>query len=178
MTDCEVDRRYDVSTRVAMMTFYEMAFADVYRSASRLTGGNRAEAEDLVQDAFVRLVRAARDGSVQEVGVGWLITTIRRRHIDQLRSIDREGRRLRLVASNHASPDHMATGADRRDESGALLAVLSDRERTALVLRYVEDLPVAEVAHLMGLTVRATESLLQRAKHKAQRPQQLRKGAS
>jgi len=48
----------------------------------------------------------------------------------------------------------------------SLLDGLSGRERTALILRYVEDLRVADIADLMGSSTRATESLLQRAKRK------------
>jgi RNA polymerase sigma factor (sigma-70 family) len=47
-----------------------------------------------------------------------------------------------------------------------MLDGLTDRERAAIILRYVDDLSVAEVADLMGDSLRATESLLQRAKRK------------
>ncbi|MDT9151321.1 sigma-70 region 4 domain-containing protein, partial [Escherichia coli] len=48
----------------------------------------------------------------------------------------------------------------------ALLALraLKPQHRVALLLRYVDDLPVAEVARLLGKSVRATESLLVRAR--------------
>jgi RNA polymerase sigma-70 factor (ECF subfamily) len=155
---------YDVTTLDGLTRCYDETFDETYRVASRLTRGHRADAEDLVQDAFIRLTRAAKAGQVTEVGVGWLVTTIRRRFVDRLRSNDREARRLRLVR-----------GADRDIDAGiepsvsvptSLLDGLSDRERAALVLRYVEDLSVAEVADLMSTSVRATESLLQRAKRK------------
>lgn len=152
--------QHDVTTREGLTAFYDVAFNDVYRSAARLTNGDRQAAEDLVQDAFVRMTRSARAGQVSTVGVGWLITTVRRLHIDRLRSADREQRRLRLVA---ASVDEQPA----RESAASVLDGLSDRERAALVLRYIEDLPVGEVADLMGSSVRATESLLQRAKRKA-----------
>ena len=52
-------------------------------------------------------------------------------------------------------------------QAEALLDGLSDRERAALIFRYVDDLPVADVAELLGVRVRAAESLLQRAKRNA-----------
>lgn len=152
--------RHDVTTRKGLMAFYDVAFDDVYRSAARLTRGDHPAAEDLVQDAFVRLVRAIQAGDVEVVGVGWLVTVVRRLHIDRLRSRDREDRRLRLVAG--AEPAAAGSPA-----VPSLLGGLTDRERAALVLRYVEDLSVGEVADLMDSTVRATESLIQRAKRKA-----------
>jgi RNA polymerase sigma-70 factor (ECF subfamily) len=46
----------------------------------------------------------------------------------------------------------------------AVLACLAPQHRAALTLRYVDDLPVAQVADLLGRTVRATETLLVRAR--------------
>lgn len=160
-----VDGSFDVSTKEGLMAFYDEAFDSVYRCAARLTRGNPAAAEDLVQDAFVRLTRSARSGAVHTVGVGWMITTVRRLCIDRGRSADREGHRLRLVAASDPQSNQWAPTSDAATAND-LLEGLSDRERTALLLRYVEDLPVSDVADLMGDSVRATESLLQRAKAK------------
>ena len=154
-------KQHDVSSEVGLLSFYDAAFDDVYRTAARLTWGDRSAAEDLVQDAFVRLVRSVRSGAVTTVGIGWMITTVRRLHIDGLRATDREERRLRVVAAPLSQP---ASTSSNNVES--MLDGLSDRERTAIILRYVDDLSVAEVADLMGDSLRATESLLQRAKRK------------
>lgn len=158
------DVQFDVTTPQGFMAFYDIAFPEVYRSAARLTGGDRQAAEDLVQDAFVRLVRSARAGDVSAVGVGWLVTAMRRLHLDRVRSGERERRRLRLVAE---SANGVASPSDDDVDVDTLLDGLSERERCALVLRYVEGLAVPEIADLMDSTVHATESLLQRAKRKA-----------
>lgn len=121
-------QQHDVSTEVGLMAFYDAVFDDVYRSAARLTRGDRAGAEDLVQEAFVRLVRAVRAGDVTTVGAGWLITTVRRIRIDKHRSRKREERRLRAGASPASQqPSAGTTGV------GRLLEGLSDREQTAMV---------------------------------------------
>ncbi len=141
---------------------YERVFSDVYRAALRLSGGVHSDAEDAVQDAFVSLVRAARADASLEVGVGWLITAVRHRYLDRVRSRARESRRVQLVAvADERVDEPVGDGAD-------LLSGLSERERVALVLRYVDGLSVREVAASLDSTVRATESLLQRAKRKAQ----------
>lgn len=157
---------FDVSTKAGLISFYDENFDAVYRSAARLTRGNRAAAEDLVQEAFLRLTRSALAGAVHTVGVGWMITTVRRLFIDRLRSVGREDQRLQLAAASGVQHTDwsMAPPTSSHDD---LLDGLSERERTALVLRYVEDLPVNDVAELMGISVHATESLLQRAKSKA-----------
>ena len=149
-----------MSSEAGLLSFYDVAFDDVYRIAARLTWGDRPAAEDLVQDAFVRLVHSVRSGAVTTVGIGWMVTTVRRLHIDGLRAADREERRLRVVAplSQPASTSS--------NNMLSMLDGLNDRERTAIILRYVDDLSVAEVADLMGDSLRATESLLQRAKRK------------
>jgi len=152
-----------VGTEAGLLACYDATFERVYRCAARLAG-SRAAAEDLTQEAFVRLVRATRAGSVSVVGVGWLITTVRRLAIDRSRSDTSERARLVLVATQPPTEPDRATG-----DEGALLDGLSDRERAALVFRYVDGLPVGEVAALLGTSVRATESLLQRAKRRVQR---------
>ena len=153
--------QHDVSSEVGLLSFYDVAFDDVYRIAARLTWGDRSAAEDLVQDAFVRLVRSVRSGAVTTVGIGWMITTVRRLHINGLRATDREERRLRVVAAPLSQPASTSS-----NDMESMLDGLNDRERTAIILRYVDDLSVAEVADLMGDSLRATESLLQRAKRK------------
>ena len=154
-------KRWDVSTHDGFIAYYGTTLSSAYRTAARLTGGDRGRAEDIVQDAYLSLMRSAQRGDVVEVGVGWIITSVRNRFIDAIRSRDREDRRLRLVATE-------ATDVPAEPSSvSQLFAELSDRERAALVFRYVDDLPVADVAERMGTSVRAVESLLQRAKRRA-----------
>jgi RNA polymerase sigma-70 factor (ECF subfamily) len=142
-----------------LVACYDATVTDVFRYACRLAG-DRAAAEDLVSDAYLALLRAAQDGSVDAVTIGWLITVVRRRHLDRLSSTAREERRLRLVeAPNDGSAATAQPGA-----LSAQVAALSDRERTAITLRYVDDLAVADVADEMGISVRAAESLLARAR--------------
>ena len=113
----------------------------------------------------MRLVRSVRSDGLTTVGIGWMITTVRRIHIDSLRSREREQRRLRAVAAPSSLPVSGPASTDSA-EIPSMLDGLADGERSALILRYVDDLSVADVADLMGDSVRATESLLQRAKRK------------
>jgi RNA polymerase sigma-70 factor, ECF subfamily len=141
-----------------VLDFYERTCAAVYRYASRLVGGDRARAEDLVQETYLTLVRQVRAGRSEPVDVGWAIATCRSRFLDQLRrgrQRDRTALRSFERDGDGAAPDSTATDA---------LARLSDSQRAALVLRYVDDMPVAEVAAAMGRSVHATESLLARAR--------------
>jgi RNA polymerase sigma-70 factor (ECF subfamily) len=149
---------WTVTDEQSLIACYDQSVRAVYRAASRLTGGDRAATDDLVQDVYVSLVDKARSGAVTEVGMGWLVTSTRHRYLDRLRGQQRDERRLRLVwSAAESSPD----GAERPD-----LSDMPDRERAALVLHYIDDLPVAEVARLMGTSVHATESLLARARRR------------
>ena len=153
-------RQWDVTSKDGFVDCYDATFADAYRYAMRLVGGDRTHAEDLVQDTYLSLLQTALAGGVESVGTGWVITRVRHRFLDLLRSSSRENRRLRQVATAPMEPE--TTFA-----STSVLGMLSDRERTALLLRYIDDLPVADVAELLGISLHAAESLLQRAKRKA-----------
>jgi RNA polymerase sigma-70 factor (ECF subfamily) len=153
--------RWSVATPDALAAFYDASIGAAYRYAAKLTG-NRASAEDLVQDAYLALVGAARRRAVSDVSVAWLTTTIRNRHIDRLRRGGREAVRLRLVGVTDE-----AVSVD--ELPGSVVDVLPARERAALVLRYVDDLSVPEVARQLGMSVHATESLLARARARARK---------
>lgn len=153
--------RWSVATPDALAAFYDASIRPAYRYAAKLTG-NRAAAEDLVQDAYLALVGAVRRRTVSEVSVAWLTTTIRNRHIDRLRRGAREEQRLRLIGG-------ASLGAAEHELPGSVVDVLPARERAALVLRYVDDLSVPAVAGQLGITVHATESLLARARARARK---------
>ena len=136
------------------MACYRATVAEVFRYASMLCGSDRASAEDLVQDAFLGLVRRVRAGERIDVSVGYLMVAVRHRFLDDVKQRAREQRRIELVASSGPSEPPGPIGE---------LAGLSERERTAMVLRFVDDLSVAGVADAMGISTRAAESLLARA---------------
>ena len=146
------------------LAFYDATFAEAYRYAGRLCGSDRDAAEDLVQEAYMAVLRQFRADVGKDLQIGYVITTIRNRFLDRIRTADREQRRLRLVAATEGAGevDH---GDETPDTSlTSQLAALPERDRAALVLRYVDDLPVPEVADALGLSVHAAESLLVRAR--------------
>lgn len=146
----------------AFLGFYDATIDEVYRYAARLCGSDRGAAEDLVQDAYTSVLRRFRVDGDRTLTIEYVITTVRNRFIDRVRSAGRERRRLRLV---HSAPEAASTD-DHSPEPvlSSRLATLPERDRVALVLRYVDDLSVPEVADAMGLSVHATESLLARAR--------------
>jgi RNA polymerase sigma factor (sigma-70 family) len=117
---------------------------------ARLLTGTDPAAEELVQDAFLR-VRAQWD--VIENPASYLRAAVVNgcRNHERRRKIER-----RQIPSVGVADD------DRFELRGALEA-LPVRQRSAVVLRYYEDLPEAEIAELLHCSVPAVKSLLHRA---------------
>jgi RNA polymerase sigma-70 factor (ECF subfamily) len=124
-----------------------------------------AEAEDVAQEAFLRLWRGApnwRDG--MPVGP-WLMKTAHNLSIDRLRR-----RRFQAGPPDEhlADPAPTAEAIFARDQETALLeaaiAQLPERQRTALTLVHHLDIGNIEAAKVMGTSVEAIESLLGRAR--------------
>lgn len=158
--------KWSVSTEDGFLRCYDETLSDLHRYASRLVGGDRSRAEDLVQETYVLLLRRAQSGQITEVGVGWLTVALRHRFLDSMRSTGREQRRLRLAWSRPVD-EPVEAGAAALDPLSGI--ELTDRERAALTLRYVDDLTIDAVAAELGLSTSATESLLARARRRARR---------
>jgi RNA polymerase sigma-70 factor (ECF subfamily) len=136
-----------------------------------LRRSDRATAEDLTQEVFVGLARRVRAGTVGEsLTVGWLLTVARSRLLDHMRALQRSERKLQLAWSA-AEPEARAGMVDV-DPSAEDLAPTTERalealppvQRYVLVLHHLDGYPVADVADAIGRSVRATESLLARAR--------------
>ena len=144
--------------------------ADVYRYLSRLTAGDQARTEDLTQQVFERLASTLLATPDRVLTVGWLMATARTSFLHDVRHDRRERARLARVGSWPAvAATDDAAGVEHRDALRAVMRELPDDQRAALVFRYHDDLPVADVAALLGRSVDATESLLVRARQRALR---------
>jgi RNA polymerase sigma-70 factor (ECF subfamily) len=147
------------------------SFRSVYRFL--LQRCDKPTAEDLTQEVFLDLARRYRRGDdIEVLTTGWLITVARSRLIDHVRARDRQERKLRLAWSTSqreldpelAPADESPAELGRKTELA--LRTLSETERVAVLLHHLDGLPIAEVATSLGRSVRATESLLARARRK------------
>ena len=134
--------------------------------------GDVGEAEDVVQEAWLRLERSDVD-AIENLD-GWLTRVVARLALDRLRSA--RARRETYVGPWLPEPLASDDPADRvtLDESVsyALLTVLeqlSPAERTAFVLHDVFDMPFGEVADVVGRTPDAVRQLASRARRHVQR---------
>ncbi|HKU00594.1 MAG TPA: RNA polymerase sigma factor [Paraburkholderia sp.] len=128
--------------------------------------GDRMEAEDVAQEAFVRIWKQAPHWRSGEAKFDtWLHRVALNLCYDRLR-----GRREAPAETLPDEPDPAAAPEQRleartRDERvRAALAALPVRQREALVLTYYQELSNLEAAGLMGISVDALESLLARAR--------------
>ncbi|MPZ80645.1 MAG: sigma-70 family RNA polymerase sigma factor [Actinophytocola sp.] len=139
-------------------------------------------AEDLAADSFLAAVHAVRKPGAPQPSVPWLIGVARHKLADHWRRVEREQRGLRLLGPlDTAEPDQVedpwdiAVDAIRARE---VLATLGPHHRAALTLRYLDGLPVPEVARHLDRTVHATEALLVRARCAFRRIYQGEEGSS
>lgn len=137
--------------------------------ATRLLGGDRAEAEDVAQEAMLRLWRIAPDWRAGEAQVSsWLYRVVTNLCTDRQRSARR--RRAEALDEVAEPPDPSANAEAtlmERARAAALdeaLASLPDRQRQAVVLRHIEGLSNPEIAAILEIGVEAVESLTARGK--------------
>jgi RNA polymerase sigma-70 factor (ECF subfamily) len=136
-----------------------------YRVALRMLG-DRAEAEDLAQEALLRLWKIAPEWRTGEAKVStWLYRVVTNLATDRLRR--RRGVGLDEapeVADGAASALERMIDADRAQALQLALAQLPARQRQAVVLRHLEGLSNPEIAAAMEIGVEAVESLTARGK--------------
>src|SRR5437899_3240723 len=135
--------------------------------------GSTDEAEDAVQEAWLRISRSGASG-VENLG-GWLTTVVARVCLDMLRS--RKSRRedaleaaeRSVSADGRSDPERQAVLAD--SVGLALLVVLESltpAERVAFVLHDMFDLPFEDIAPIVGRSPVATRQLASRARRRVQ----------
>ena len=145
-----------------VVAIYDRALPQVY-GYLLMRCGSVVVAEDLTAETFMAAV-AARQHDDHEVSVGWLIGVARHKLVDHWRRIEREQRGLAAVEQASDAVDDPWEEWVNADTAHAALARVSGLHRLALTLRYLDGLPVAEVADHVGRSVHATETLLARAR--------------
>jgi RNA polymerase sigma-70 factor (ECF subfamily) len=129
--------------------------------------GDAAEAEDVTQEALMRLWKIAPDWRIGEAKVStWLYRVVANLCTDRLRK-----RRGNVPLAEITEPADTAESAEAKLQRGARLDALQtaldtlpDRQRQAVVLRHIEGLANPEIAAILDIGVEAVESLTARGK--------------
>ena len=138
----------------------------VYARAYRLTR-NVADAEDLVQETYLRAFRAFERYTPGTNVVAWLLTILHRSRTDHLRKKRRSPRTVELIAEPAAAPIPPAEGEDP-----ALLRSLRrlpELFRTPVVLRDVQDFTYQEIANRLRVPVGTVMSRIHRGRARLRR---------
>lgn len=134
--------------------------ADEALRLAYLVTGERALAEDLVQDAFVKMLGRFRD--LRNPDAFWWY--LRRTIVNLARSRFRRRRVERAWLATQRPDAAALPGPDvaERDRMRRALMALRPEQRAAIVLRYYEDLSEADTAELMGIPVGTVKSMVSR----------------
>ena len=135
-----------------------------------LAGRGGADADDVAQDAFLRAWRCIADYDPRFAFSTWLFTIARRTWLNQTRATRRRRVRESAVAVAEAIAGGAVAAAIATERATRLWQVaraeLSEREFTALWMRYVEDKPVAEIALVLDKPVATVKVILFRARRR------------
>jgi RNA polymerase sigma-70 factor (ECF subfamily) len=157
-----VDSSHESSEADPVVAIYDRALPEVF-GYLLLRCRDVVIAEDLTTETFIAAVAANRE-SRRDVNVAWLIGVARHKLVDHWRRVAREERGLAAVTASADVVDDPWDEWIDTEAAYAALAHVTDQHRIALTLRYLDGLPVADVAELIGRSVHATETLLVRAR--------------
>ena len=147
----------------AFLQLFDDHHLPLFRFAYRLTG-SVADAEDIVQECFLQLLRPECAYDPRRTSVRtYLFGVVRNQSLKRLRRND-----LAVDASRNAnhdrSPENEAARAEMEDAVSRAVMQLPDTQREVLILAHYEHLPLAEIARVMALDLGAVKSRLQRAR--------------
>ena len=142
---------------------FRAEYSTVYRYFYYRTG-SRTMSEDLTQETFVRAYRAfARFDPSRASSATWLLTIARRLFVDEWRRTSQHVYAETEVPESVAGEESPEAELCRRETNAALyraMAMLSERERHLIALKYAAGLRNREIARILGKSERHTAVLL------------------
>lgn len=142
--------------------------AKIFFAAAYRICGRGEEAEDIVQDAFLKLWKnpAAWDGARGVKFTTWFYRVVTNQGLDYMRRKRPEngGDSLLFVEDSRQSQQARLEEAQEQAALESAIQSLPERQKTALNLCFYEGLSNKEAADVMGVGIKALESLLMRAK--------------
>lgn len=151
----------------------------VFRLAFRMTG-NEQDAEDVVQETFLRAYRQLDKYEARSSFSTWLyriasnysldLIRMRKRHEDKRERGNVEERDiLQTLPVNTPGPDRIVYSTQVQERVNEALNELSAQERTAFVLRHFEGMSIDEIGEALGTGTNATKHSIFRAVQKLRR---------
>jgi RNA polymerase sigma-70 factor (ECF subfamily) len=179
-SDLAVVARVKAGDHDAFRHLVERHSRSVFRLAYRLTG-HEQDAEDVVQETFLKAFREIRRFEARSSFATWLYRIAVNSSHDLLRQRPRAGSRPSLddpdggiaseLADDAATADPLRKLASRRigERVRAAMSGLSEQERSAFVMRHFEGLSIEEIGRMLDLKTSAAKHSVFRAVHKLRR---------
>jgi len=139
----------------------------VYGFLFARVGGDEAAAEDLLQETLLEAVRGAASFRAEASASTWMCAIARRRlarHYESERRAEVAQRSLRVVDDSGPFPGPGVELVERRDEVVRALGRLPALQRQVLVLKYLEEMSVGDIAGQLNRSRVQVQSLLQRGR--------------
>ena len=163
----------------AFRLLVEQHSRSIFRLAFRMTG-NEHDAEDVVQETFLRAYRQLDKYETRSSFATWIYRIAANYSLDLIRSRKRrEDRRdrgvseeldiLQSVPAASPGPERLAYSGQVQARVQAALDELSAQERTAFVLRHFEGMSIQQIGETLGTGVNATKHSIFRAVQKLRR---------
>jgi len=161
----------------ALRVLVERYSPSIHRFSVRYTG-DESLAEDVAQEVFFRLFLHAKKYTAGRSFKTWLFTIVRNVSIDLARPYShrksssfqigrdpaQEDFTPELIVNGSPTQEDRMASQERQQMITELLQDLAEKQRTAIILKYYEDMSTKEIAEVLGKSVSSVESLLVRAK--------------
>jgi RNA polymerase sigma-70 factor (ECF subfamily) len=175
MEDAAAVAKARAGDREAFRHLVERHSPALFRLAYRMTG-NEHDAEDVVQEAFIKAYRSLDRFEDRSLVGSWLYRITSNCAFDLLRARQRRERLVQddepeddtvaVFPSTDPDPERLAASADVRRRIDVALARMSARERSAFVLRHFEGWSLEEIGQALGQDTSATKQSVLRAVRK------------
>ncbi|HWI71632.1 MAG TPA: sigma-70 family RNA polymerase sigma factor [Baekduia sp.] len=135
--------------------------------ARQVLGGRHHDAEECVQDAFVRALSSLQRNDAEIALRPWLHAIVRNRCLDQLRKPDRTtdlDPHQAVLADHGPGPVSMIAHRQRLHEVVGGMEALPERQRRALVMHELEDRSHSHIGRVLGVSAGASKALVCRAR--------------
>jgi RNA polymerase sigma-70 factor (ECF subfamily) len=176
ITDEHLFARFIEGDENAFNELVERYYRQIYRFLVRFTGQEHL-AEDLIQEVFVKLYKAAATFDSSKRFRPWIYQIAANTARDTLRSAGRNGKRVsflntgeeaettldQLVPGVTASPDEAIIERETSEKVKETLMQMQDQLREILILAYYNQLPYKDIADSLGIPLGTVKSRLHKA---------------
>lgn len=161
----------DRITEAELERIYDDTLAELYGYVSRRSGGQRELAEDVTQETWVRALREWRQRGVPKNPLGWLTTVARNLLVSHFR-------RRESISLDAVSPEEIMAAVDANavTDSAEVATVVSqalaripEAEARLLETFHYDRLKMSQLAEVYGISERAVEGRLRRARERLRR---------